>query len=160
MTLRSSLAPARSFTSCAGAFVCALVVLACEKAPLIEQQDRTLELAGDTIDLPAGVDLHDVRIRTGEQYRDFEPHQVQAKSGDYLRFTTQDSCTHAIVFDVTQPQLRAFLENTGQLRSPPLVTTGTSWVIALKDAPPGSYPFRCLVHQDAGQLTVSTDGTR
>jgi plastocyanin len=160
VTLRSSLAPARSITSCAGAFVCALVVLACEKAPLVEQKDRTLELAGDTIDLPAGVDLHDVGIRTAEQYRDFEPRQVQAKPGDYLRFTTQDRRTHAIVFDVTQPQQRAFLESTRQLRSPPLVTIGASWVIALKDAPAGNYPFRCLVHQDAGQLTVSTGGAR
>ena len=158
--LLSSFAPARYFTSCAGAFVCALLAAACENAPLVEQKDRTLELAGDTIELPAGVDLHDIEIRTGQQHRDFEPRALQAKPGDYLRFTARDSRSHAIVFDVTQPAQRAFLESTGQLRSPPLVTNGTAWVIALKDAPPGNYPFRCLVHNDSGQLTVGVSNAR
>jgi plastocyanin len=157
---QSSFAPARYLNSCAGVFVLALWLAACENAPLIEQKDRTLELAGDTIELPAGVDLHDVTVRTGEQYRDFEPHQVQAKAGDYLRFTSQDRRTHAIVFEVTTPALRTFLESTGQLRGPPLVSSGTSWVIALKNAPPGVYHFRCLVHNDIGQLTVTAAGAR
>ena len=159
VTRSGSYAPARYLGRRAGAFVCALL-LACENAPLIDQKDRTLELAGDTIELPPGVDLHDVEIRTGEQHRDFEPRQVQAKPGDYLRFTTQDSRTHALVFDVSTPELRAFLESTGQLRSPPLVTNGASWVIALKGAPAGNYPFRCLVHNDTGQLTVAAGAAR
>jgi plastocyanin len=136
------------------------LLAACERAPLVDQKDRTLELAGDTIDLPAGVDLHDVAIRTGQQHRDFEPRQVSAKPGDYLRFTTQDSRTHAVVFDVVAPELRTFLEGTGQLRSPPQVTKGASWLIALKNAPPGNYPFRCLVHNDSGQLVVGAGATR
>jgi plastocyanin len=154
-----SFAPARYLGSRAGVFVL-LVFGACENAPLIEQKDRTLELAGDTIELPADVDLHDVEIRTGEQHRDFEPKQVQAKPGDYLRFTSRDTRTHAIVFEVTDPTLRAFLESTGQLRSPPLINNGTSWVIALKDAPAGTYPFRCLVHNDTGQLSVTAKTAR
>jgi plastocyanin len=150
----------RYLCSRAGVFICAWLLVACERAPLVEQKDRTLELAGDTIELPAGVDLHDVGIRTGAQHRDFEPRQVQARTGDYLRFTTQDSRTHAVVFDVGTPELRTFLESTGQLRSPPLVTKGASWVIALKNAPAGNYPFRCLVHNDSGQLIVGAGGAR
>lgn len=148
-------APAHYRGSCAGAFVW-LLLFGCERGPLIgEQKDRTLELAGDTIELPDGTDLHDIVVRTSQQGRDFEPLQMQARPGDYLRFTIDDSRTHAIVFEPVTPELRSFLEAGGQLRSPPLVSKGTSWVIALKNAPPGQYPFRCLIHNDTGQLTIA-----
>jgi plastocyanin len=145
-------------------FVGALFLLlpaACGDAPLIgEKKDRTLELASDTIDLPEGVDLHDVKVQTNAQGKDFDPVQLSAIPGDYLRFTIGDSRTHAIVFEVTAPEIRTFLEQSGQLRSPPLVTNGASWVIALKGAPVGTYAFRCLTHQDTGQLTVATTRAR
>ena len=141
--------------NCAGAFVL-LSLLACENAPMIgDKKDRTLELAGDTIDVPQGSDLHDVTVMTNAQSKDFEPAQVNATTADFLRFTTDDSRTHAIVFEVSDANARTFLESTGQLRSPPLVTKGASWVIVLKGAPAGTYTFRCLMHNDAGQLTVA-----
>ena len=150
------MAPTRIVFSCVGAFVLLIVAAACDRAPLIgDKKDRTLELAGDTIDVPAGVELHDVQVLTTPESKDFEPAQVEAAPGDYLRFTTRDSRTHAIVFDVAAPQLRTFLESSGQLRSPPLVSNGASWVLALKGAPAGTYAFRCLMHGDTGQLTVA-----
>lgn len=154
---KSSQAPAHYLGRCAGVFVFCLALAACERAgPGAQQKDRTLELDGDTIDVPAGTDLHDVVVRLGDQNRDFSPAQLQAKPGDYLRFTADDSRTHAIAFEPVTPEVKTFLDSTGQLRSPPLITKGASWVIALKNAPPGQYPFRCLVHHDAGQLTVAT----
>jgi plastocyanin len=152
--LACSSAPARLLSKCAGAFVLALLVTACENS-LIEKKDRTLELAGDTIDVPEGVDLHDIKIATDAQSRDFEPDNLTAAPGDYVRFTTGDSRTHAIVFEVAAGASRTFLESTGQLRSPPLVNNGASWVIALDKAPVGTYVFRCLMHQHSGQLTVA-----
>ncbi len=141
---------------CAGVFVFCLVAAACERAGSGgEQKDRTLELDKDTIDVPAGTDLHDVAVRLADQNRDFNPAQLQAKPGDYLRFTIDDTRTHAIAFEPATPELKAFLESTGQLRSPPLIAKGASWVIALKNAPMGQYPFRCLIHNDVGQLTVA-----
>ena len=148
-------APAHYLSSCAGAFVL-LLLSGCERGPIIgEQKDRTLEIEGDTIDVPSGTDLHDIVVRTSQQSRDFEPSQIQARPGDYLRFTVDDSRTHAIVFEPSAAEARTFLETGGQLRSPPLVTKGTSWVIALKGAPPGQYPFRCVIHNDTGQLTIA-----
>jgi plastocyanin len=146
---------------CIGVFLL-ILPLGCGDAPLIggAKKDRTLELNADTINLPSGVDLHDVALRTNQQGKDFEPAQIAAIPGDYLRFNVGDSRTHAIVFDVTEPNARAFLERTGQLRSPPLVTNGASWVIALKDAPLGTYAFRCLTHHDAGQLTIAASRPR
>ena len=156
MKLSRSWAPAHYLGSCAGAFILSLLIGACERVQPGVEQDRTLELDGDTIELPHGTDLHDVAVGANQQNRDLEPTQLQARPGDYLRFTTADSRTHAIAFEVAAPELKAFLETSGQLRSPPLIAKGTSWVIALKDAPPGQYPFRCLVHHDVGQLTVAT----
>ncbi|HEY0671409.1 MAG TPA: hypothetical protein VGD27_04030 [Longimicrobiales bacterium] len=158
MKSRNKTAPAHNSIVCAGVFVFCLLVSACENNTLVrEKKDRTLELMGDTIDLPPGVELHDVKVFTGAQYQDFEPSQVQARPGDYLRFTTADSRTHAIAFEVTTPEGRSFLESKGQLRSPPLVSKGTSWVVALAGAPLGTYGFRCLMHNDTGQLTVAAE---
>ncbi len=154
MAFESRWAPAHYLGSCAGVLILCLLA-GCTDAPIGEQKDRTLELQGDTIDVPQGTDLHDVVIRTRDLNKDFEPAQVQAEPGDYLRFTAGDSRTHAIAFEVPASAIRTFLETSGQLRSPPMITKGASWVIALKDAPPGQYPFRCLIHNDAGQLTVA-----
>ena len=156
MNLNRSLAPVQILRNCAGAFAF-LTLFACDNAPFVgDKKDRTLELANDTIDVPQGSDLHDVAVTTNAERKDFEPPQVQAKPGDFLRFTTGDSRTHAIVFEVADAGIRSFLESSGQLRSPPLVTNGASWVIALKGAPPGTYNFRCLMHSDSGQLIVAT----
>ena len=144
-------APAHTAAVCAGVFL--FLLGACGDQPGA-QKDRTLELEGDTITLPAGVDLHEVRIRTGAQYKDFQPAQVQAKAGDYLRFTTADNLTHAIVFEVSAPAQVKFLEDKHQLRSPPLIRNGATWVVALEGAPAGTYAFRCLVHNDRGQLII------
>jgi plastocyanin len=152
--LACSSAPARLLSKCAGAFVLVALVAACDNG-LIDKKDRTLELAGDTIDVPEGVDLHDVKVAIDAQSRDFDPDNVTASPGDYVRFTTGDSRTHAIVFELAAGDARTFLESTGQLRSPPLVNNGASWVIALDKAPAGTYVFRCLMHQQSGQLTVA-----
>ena len=155
MRLLCCSAPARLLSKCAGAFVFVLfVVTACDNG-IIEKKDRTLELAGDTIDVPDGVDLYDIKIATDAQSRDFEPDNLSASPGDYVRFTTADSRTHAIVFEVAAGDTRTFLESTGQLRSPPLVNKGASWVIALDKAPVGTYVFKCLMHNHSGQLTVA-----
>jgi plastocyanin len=141
---------------CVGVFICSAAIAACENAPLVgERKDRTLELAGDTIDVPAGVELIDVTVHTTAQSKDFEPASVPAAPGDYVRFTTSDSRTHAIVFEGLSAEVKSFLEQSGQLRSPPLVTSGASWVVALENAPAGAYRFRCLMHNDVGQITVA-----
>lgn len=123
------------------------------------KKDRTLELTSDTIDLPSNVDLHDIAVQTNQQGKDFTPTQITAIPGDYVRFNIGDSRTHVIVFEVASPA-REYLEKSGQLRSPPLVTFGASWIITLGGAPLGTYTFRCLTHHDIGQLTVAAKRPR
>jgi plastocyanin len=138
------------------------VLPACDRVPGVggDAGPRVLELAHDTIRLAAGVRLVDIEVRR-QQGGDFEPAEVQARSGDVVRFTARDRAGHAVVFVNTElaPDVREFLERNGQMRSPPFVTDGTSWVITLEGAPPGEYPFHCTTHDVRGRLTVSAPGS-
>jgi plastocyanin len=117
---------------------------------------RVIELAHDTIHIEPGRRLVEVRVERTDR-GDFHPARVEAAPGDYVRFTAGDGGGHAIVFpeDRLTPQAREFLERTGQLRSPPLIHQGASWVITLEDAPAGAYPFRCSTHNAAGEFVVA-----
>jgi plastocyanin len=144
-------------TACVGLVVLVLLAASCDRvAPGSDDGPRIIELAHDTIRLEAGVRLVEVRVARGAS-GEFEPDPVQAGSGDYVRFTADDRGGHAIVFAgaLLQPDAREFLQRTGQLRSPPLITAGASWVITLDGAPAGEYPFHCTTHDAAGTLTVA-----
>lgn len=139
----------------AGAFVVLLLVAACEAAPG-DEGPRVLELANDTIRLDAGVSLVELLVRRSAE-GDFEPAAVAADTGDVVRFVADDNGGHAIVFESTAlaADVRDYLERTGQMRSPPLITSGSSWVVTLAGAPAGEYPFRCSTHNASGRLSVA-----
>jgi len=145
--------PAGSFRVLAGV---ALFVIggACDRE--VDSGPATLELEGDTIQLEAGVRLIDVTVETKPDGSELEPAGVEAAPGDVVRFTAGDGRLHAIAFesDLLGAEARAFLEQTGQLRSPPLVSAGMQWVITLNGAPPGDYPFICTTHGVRGIIVV------
>jgi plastocyanin len=132
-----------------------LAIIACERGSA-PASDRTLPLGKDTIQLEATVNLIDVRLRTGQPDGHFAPDTVRAHPKDVLRFTSADAMTHAVSFDAADlvPAIRAFLERTSQLRGPPLLSAGASWVLNLDGAPVGVYPFTCLSHNAHGALIV------
>jgi plastocyanin len=135
---------------------CLLATAGCERiAPGGDDGPRVLELAHDTIRLEAGVRLVEVGVRR-QQDGEFDPAAVEARVGDYVRFTAQDRAGHAIAFQGAglNAATREFLERTGQLRGPPLITNDASWVITLEGAPAGDYPFHCTTHNVAGRLSV------
>ena len=74
-----------------------------------------------------------------------------------VRFISSDAGSHAIAFDgdAMSPDARAFLERTGQLRSPPLLAAESRWVMSFEGAPPGDYPFRCPTHGVRGSIIVN-----
>lgn len=119
-------------------------------------EERVLELAHDTIRLPDGVTLHQVRVSRASA-AEFEPAAVRAIAGDVIRFTAADRGGHTILFDgsILSDAVRTYLEENGQLRSPPLIDEGAAWVITLDGAPPGEYRFHCATHGAAGVLHVS-----
>lgn len=123
---------------------------------------RTLELDGDTLELAAGVEIVDVQVERRTEGGELEPRRVEARPGDVVRFTAGDGAMHALAFvaDALTPEARAFLESTGQMRSPPLVAPGTQWIVTLAGAPPGEYPFVCSTHGARGILAVAAaDGS-
>jgi plastocyanin len=115
-----------------------------------------LELGEVVAQLPPGTRIHDVRIGAAAAASEFAPDTVRAQPGDVIRFTVSATGTHAIAFDAAAltPEQGDFLSSTHQLRGPPLITAGATWVVSLVDAPPGEYPFLCLTHGARGLLHV------
>lgn len=148
------MAPAHNLWVCAGAFVFALLAVSCERTSEPGAQGpRTLELNGDTLQLEAGVTLHDVKVRS-TQNMDFDPAEIRAKVGDIVRFTSGDTRTHGIVIHAPTPDAQATLNAAGQTRSPPLVAQGQAWVVSLNRLPPGRYSISCISHAGTAALTV------
>lgn len=133
-----------------------LIASAACDAPSVQSERRTLPLEEDTIQLDAGVARVDVVLRVVPSTTPGAD-TVRAQTGDVVRFIAGDAKVHAVVFDASRldPQAHEFLERTSQLRGPPLVETGVSWVISLEDAPPGAYPFVDLSHDRHGVLLVT-----
>lgn len=129
-----------------------LVIAGCEAVG----GGATLELDTTDIQLDRGVSLHDVTIRGMAATDSILPASVEARSGDVVRFTTDDHRTHAMAFEADRldPAVRQYLEETNQLRGPPLVNRGGAWVVILEDAPPGRYPFLCRSHDARGLLVI------
>jgi plastocyanin len=92
---------------------------------------------------PAGARLHRVTLGGQGAVESAVPSMIQAHPGDGVEFRTEDHRVHTVTFlsDSLAPEVHSFLESTGQLGSPPLVSRGTRFILRLQDAPPGRYPF-------------------
>ena len=86
--------------------------------------------------------VHRIILSGGEE-QVVEPAEVRVEVGDYVAFVTADWHIHEVVFQVDSlaADARAFLRETDQVASPPLVDRDTRYVISTTAAPPGRYPF-------------------
>jgi len=109
--------------------------------------------------LRPGVQLHRVTLggRGAEEHA--VPTRIQASPGDGIEFLTVDHRVHTVEFvnDSLTDEVRAFLESTGQMTSPPLVSRGSRFMLRLQDAPPGRYLFLSEGHggQARGVIEVA-----
>jgi plastocyanin len=136
------------------AFCMAWVLLVgCEAA----DRRATIQLDTAEVELGRGARVLEVAIAGTGAVDSIAPGQFSASPGDAVRFVVEDHRTHALAFDADrlEPRVREYLEATNQLRGPPLVTRGATWVVVLEDAPPGRYPFLCRSHDARGLLTVT-----
>ena len=71
------------------------------------------------------------------------PTLIQAAPGDGVEFRTVDHRVHTLSFvaDSLPQEIRTFLEATGQMASPPLVSRGSRFILRLQNAPIGRYLF-------------------
>lgn len=112
-----------------------------------------------------GIDLNRIveRVSLGGA-RDREhvvPPTVLVESGTVVEFYTVDRRVHSITFmeDSLTPSARRFLEEKGQLSSPPLVERGSRFVVDFLGAPPGRYPYLSHGHGESarGVIVVGAD---
>ena len=139
-----------------GLHFCLLVVLLAGCSREGEAPRNVVELESGQVELPEGSSRHDVVLEGVGAADEVRPPSVQARTGDAIAFTAVDGITHSVAFaaDRLDAAQVAFLESTGQMRSPPLLSEGASWVVTLLDAPPGDYPFSCTLHGGAGVVGV------
>lgn len=118
---------------------------------------ETLQLDSGEVRLEGGAEIREVWIGGAGALDSIAPSSVSVDPGDVVRFEVTDNRTHALAFaaDALDPAARQFLEETQQLRGPPLVNEGAAWVVSLQDAPSGQYPFVCRSHGATGMLRVT-----
>jgi len=149
--------PARPLLRSAGTLFLALSIgtAGCDPEDQPDTGPRVLQLDSGQLQLPDSVHMAVVQLDRSWP-ADLEPEHVELRVGDIVRFESLDAAAHALAFDGTQlePEARRFLEATGQLRSPPLLSAGNAWVVSFAHAPPGEYPYICTTHGAAGRITV------
>lgn len=151
-------APGCSLRGCPGAVLLVVLALAlpsCDQ-PGAARERRVLELEEDTIRLEPGTAVVDVLLRSDRE-NPLEPDTVRIRPGDVVRYVAADARPHAVAFDHGRlaPEAAAFLQRTGQLRGPPLIHPGASWVVSFRGAPPGVYPFIDLSQSAQGVIIVA-----
>lgn len=86
--------------------------------------------------------VYRVVIRGGPQ-EELTPAQVELTGGAWLEFVTADWRVHEVQFEadsLSGPAL-AFLTDSDQMASPPLVDRDARFVVSFAGAPVGRYPF-------------------
>lgn len=114
----------------------------------------TLGLEGDEV-------VHTISLGGARSEETVRPDSLEIDSGDLVEFVTVDRRVHALRFpaDSLGPEMRKFLEATGQDESPPLVGQGSRFVMTFENAPPGRYPFvsRGYGEEAGGTIVVRSE---
>lgn len=139
-----------------GSLLCVILAFACAQDGTPPQD--VVQLDDREVQLPEGSQRHDVRLEGVGAGGELSTDSVAASIGDAVAFIAADAVTHSIVFmaDRLDSAQIAFLESSGQMRGPPLLSEGSSWIVNLSDAPPGAYPFACALHGGRGVIHVMT----
>jgi plastocyanin len=121
--------------------------------------DETLRpdtLLRDSLGLGDDDRVHRVGLGSADNQEVIQPPQVTVQPGDYVEFVTQDRRVHALAFTLEglSPAAAEFLVGTGQQSSPPLVESGTRFVVSFEAAPLGTYPYVVRGNGAEGRGTI------
>ena len=115
----------------------------------------------DELGLSPRDEVHRISITGGEQ-EIAEPREVTLPEGAYVEFVTTDSWVHEVRFelDSLDGPARDFLERTYQRDSPPMVNADSRFLVSMRGAPAGRYPFRIEGNGApiTGAVTVAPEG--
>lgn len=119
----------------------ALVALGCrgEPPPPAFPPDSVLRTE---LGLTDADEVHRVAITGGER-EILDPVEIRVPVGAWVEFVTMDWRVHQVRFamDSLDAVRRAFLRDTDQVDSPPLVDRDARFVVSFSGAPEGRYPF-------------------
>jgi plastocyanin len=87
-------------------------------------------------------EVHRVTLLGGDSEQ-VRPPTVSLSAGAYVEFVTGDGRIHEVHFELDSlaAAARAFLQESDQASSPPLVNRDSRFVVRFDQAPPGRYPF-------------------
>ena len=115
---------------------------------------------------PKAVTTHEVRmLGDADGYR-YEPTEINANSGDSIRFVLVSGGPHHVAFDTAtvSAEFKAVMMRNmpdrwkeDDLSGKMLLFPGESYTISLEGVAPGTYDFRCLPHlamKQTGRIIV------
>lgn len=139
------------------AALAALVLPACGPDPELRPDDRLQQEVG----LGRREEVHRVTLAGGEA-EVLTPERVTVPVGAWVEFVTLDRWVHEVRFelDSLDAEARAFLMDSRQDASPPMVDADSRFLVSWDGAPAGRYPF--LVEGNArparGVVIVTAEG--
>lgn len=99
-----------------------------------------------------------VQLSGGRDVEHVVPPHVEIEVGEWVQFVTLDRRVHMLSFTPDSISTEAFeyLEHSGQLKGPPLLTRGSRFLVDFRGAPAGRYVFSSESHGDPvfGSVTV------
>ena len=118
-----------------------LVLVGCDRG--IPEAYRPDLLLQEELGLTEDDEVHRVEL-TGAASERATPDSVLVHVGGWVEFFSADWRVHEVHFgrDGLAGEAVAFMEETDQLSSPPLVDRGARFLIDMEGAPPGRYPYR------------------
>lgn len=92
----------------------------------------------------AATSIHRITITGHADRTRLLPAYLEVEAGDIVQFEARDRRVHQVVFDPADlaDDVRSFLEASGQLAPPPLISPEARLVLFFEGAPSGAYPFR------------------
>ena len=136
------------------------VAVGCEQdAPPELQPDVVLR---ETLGLDSRDWVHPVQLRVRGSAEVAEPARLRIRPGHWVEFRGGDARGHWVRFDTLTlaDEARAWLRDTDQVESPPLLTPASRWVVSFAEAPAGYYAYEVegSGQAGAGHIQVVTGG--
>ncbi len=135
-----------------GAVLGLLALAACQAVP---ESLHPPQLLRDSLGLGDDDPVYEVGLAVVDGVETAAPDTVDLDWAAHLSFRSDDPRARRIVPDSSglDPALRTFLGER-LLGGPPLVHREARWVIDLRDAPPGTIPFRVIGSAREGRVIV------
>ncbi len=98
----------------------------------------------EALGLPPSTPIHRLDLVDRDGRIGVFPGDLEIRPGSVVQFVTRDRRVYSVHFEADSIGApgRAFLEETAQGSSPPLVEAGARFVVTFAGAPEGAYPFR------------------